>query len=85
MMAREPLPIKNTLSNLLIFCATVLLFYGLFLGATSVWVGLSHRHQEGFWAPVLAGIFLIALIVWLFARLVLGLTRALRRSDILKP
>ena len=85
MIPRHPFAFKHALYKSLILCAGLLLFYGLFLGATSVWVGLSHLPQEGFWAPLLAGALLIALIVWLYVRLVLGLTRALRRSDILNP
>jgi len=85
MIRRQPIPIKNALFKLLILCVTMILFYGLFLGATSVWVSLSHRHQEGFWAPALAGGLLIALFIWLYVRLVLALTRARKRSDILNP
>jgi hypothetical protein len=85
MIPRQPFSIRNALFKLLILCASLLLFYGLFLGATSLWVGLSHRQQEGFWAPTLAGGLLIVLIVWLYVRLVLALTRAMRRSDILNP
>jgi len=85
MIRRQPVPIKNALFKLLILFATLVLFYGLFLGATSVWVGLSQRHQEGFWAPALAGGLLIGLILWLYALLVLALTRAMKRSDILNP
>lgn len=85
MTAREPFSVKNTLFKVLVFCFTVLLFSGLFLGAVSIWVGLSHRHQDGFWAPALAGALLFALVLWLYFRLVSALFRAMRRSDILKP
>lgn len=85
MIPRDPFPIKNALYKLLMFCASLLLFFGFFLGAISVWVGLSHRHHEGFWAPALAGGLLIILFAWLYVRLVLSLTRAMRRFDILRP
>jgi hypothetical protein len=85
MIPRHLFPIRNALFKLSILCASLLFLCGLLIGITSVWVGLSHRHQEGFWAPALAGGLFIALIVWLYFRLVLTVRRALRRSDILYP
>lgn len=85
MTARRSFSIKKALFKLLILCAGLLLCYGLLLGAASVRVGLTHRQQEGFWAPILAGTLLIPILVWLYIRLVLGLRRAMRHSGILNP
>jgi len=85
MIPRRPFPVKHALCKVLLFCTSLLLFYSLFLGAVSVWVGLSHRNEEGFWAPLLAGLLFIALILWLYLRLVLALRRTMRHSDILNP
>jgi cytochrome c biogenesis protein CcdA len=85
MIPRHLFPLRNALFKFFGFCAGLLLFYGLLIGATSVWVGFSHRHQQGFWAPALAGTLLIVLIVWGFLRLLLAMKRVLRRSDILYP
>jgi uncharacterized membrane protein HdeD (DUF308 family) len=76
-------PVRNAFLKLAIHCASLLFFYSLFIGAISVWVGFNHRHQEGFWAPALAGVLFIALIAWLYFHLVFALKRARRRSDTL--
>jgi apolipoprotein N-acyltransferase len=85
MIPRPLFPLRNALFKLSVLCASLLFLYGLFIGVTSVWVGISQWHQQGFWAPVLAGALLIALIVWLYLRVVIAIRKALRRSDILYP
>jgi len=85
MIPRRPFPVKHALCKVALFCTGLLLFCTLFLGGASVWVGLSHRHEEGFWAPLLAGLLFMALTLWLYLRLFLALKRAMRHSDILNP
>lgn len=81
MISQNLFAARNLLFKLAVFCASLLWLYGLFIGVTAVWVGLNHRHQQGFWAPVLAGALFIALIAWLYFRLVFAVRRALKRSD----
>jgi uncharacterized membrane protein HdeD (DUF308 family) len=76
-------PLKNVFIKLLILCASLLLGYALFLGAVSLWVGLTHPGQNGSWVPVLSGALLIGLAVWFYVRLVASLLRSMKRSDIL--
>ena len=85
MIPRQPFPVKHALCKVVLFCSSLLLVSSLFLGGASVWVGLSHRQEAGSWAPLLAGLLLIALILWLYLRLVLSLRRTMRHSDILTP
>jgi cytochrome c biogenesis protein CcdA len=83
MNPRQRSPSKNLFIKLLIFCASLLLGYALFLGVLSVRVGLTHPSQDGSWLPIFAGVLLIGLALWFYFRLVGSLVRAMKRSDIL--
>jgi uncharacterized membrane protein HdeD (DUF308 family) len=62
----EPFPFKRlSLWFLLIFSGLIAAFL-VFLAAISIWMGLTHLNQDGFWMPLLVGIFCIAATVWLF-------------------
>jgi predicted membrane protein len=78
-------PFKNVFIKLLILCASLILGYALFLGVISLRVGLTHLAQNGSWVPVLAGVLIIGLAIWLYLRLVGSLVRTIKRSDILTP
>jgi membrane protein implicated in regulation of membrane protease activity len=85
MIPREPDPFKNLLLKILVLCAGLLLADALLVAATSLWVGLVHQDQRGFWVPIFAGSLLAVLAVWLFIRFLRAVLRAMRRSDILRP
>jgi len=75
MIHDEPFPFKQlSLWFLLIFCGLIAAFL-LFIALISVWVSLTHLHQDGFWMPLLVGIMGIGAAFWLFfifARFLLG-------------
>lgn len=76
---------KKKVFALVIASAGVLSACSVFLGVISIWIGLGHRHHQGFWAPVLAGTALIVLTLWAYLRLLLMLTKAMKHYDILNP
>ena len=39
--------------------------YSLFIGLWSVWIGITHGSQDGFWVPILAGGLLSLAMIWL--------------------
>jgi uncharacterized membrane protein HdeD (DUF308 family) len=75
MIHDEPFPFKQvSLWFLLLFCGLIAAFL-LFIALISVWVSLTHLHQDGFWMPLLVGIIGIGATFWLFiifARFILG-------------
>jgi uncharacterized membrane protein HdeD (DUF308 family) len=62
----EPFPFKRLgLWFILIFSGLIAAFL-IFLAAISIWMGLTNLNQDGFWMPLLVGIFCMAATVWLF-------------------
>jgi uncharacterized membrane protein HdeD (DUF308 family) len=55
----------------------------VFLGAVSLWVGLTHLARDGFWVPVTAGLLAIILVTALYVRLSRCLLGRLKDDDIL--
>ena len=75
MIHDEPFPYKQiSLWFLLIFCGVIAAFI-LFITIISIWVSLTHLHQDGFWMPLLVGVVGMSATLWLFfvlARFILG-------------
>ena len=75
MIHDEPFPYKQvSLWFLLIFCGVLAAFI-LFITIISIWVSLTHLHQDGFWMPLLVGVVGMGVTLWLFfvlARFILG-------------
>ena len=66
MIHDEPFPFKRfSLWIVLIFCGLIAAFL-VFLALISVWTGLTHLHQDGFWMPLMVGILGGFITLWLF-------------------
>jgi len=69
MIHNEPFPLKNYSLWLLLICAGLIFAYLFFMASISIWVGLTHLQQDGFWMPILAGTLIILVGFFLFYRL----------------
>ncbi|MGD2127525.1 MAG: hypothetical protein PVG99_15715 [Desulfobacteraceae bacterium] len=81
MIDREPLPLKNLSLFFAFLCCALFTAYVIFVGGVSIWVGLSHPQQDGFWMPILAGTLLIIAVFWLFLRLSKFIVTAMKQTD----
>jgi len=81
MISNEPLPLKNLGLWSLFFLAAFLAAYIIFAAMVSVWVGLTHVQQDGFWMPILTGIFVIIVVLWPFVRLSRLILNAMKEKD----
>ena len=81
MISREPLPLKNLGLWSLLLLSALLAGYITFASIVSIWVGLSHLHQDGFWMPVLAGILTMILVFWPFRRLSRLILNSMKEKD----
>ena len=81
MSSREPLPLKNLGLWSLLLLSALLAGYIIFVSIVSIWVGLSHLHQDGFWMPVLAGLLTMILVLWPFRRLSRLILNAMKEKD----
>ena len=66
MIHDEPFPFKRfSLWILLVFSGLIAAFL-VFLALISVWMGLTHLQQDGFWMPLMVGILCVVITLWLF-------------------
>lgn len=81
MTYQEPFPLKNLgLWSLLVFSA-LLTAYIVFVAIVSIWIGLDHSQQDGFWVPILAGTISMMLISWVFLRFSRFILNRMREKD----
>jgi len=83
MISREPFPWKHFFMWVLLIASGLLTAYITFLGAVSVWVGLSNRHEDGFFMPILAGCLAILAVFWFFFRISRFLLSHMKEKGIL--
>jgi hypothetical protein len=81
MISREPLPLKNMGLWSMLLLSALLVAYIIFASIVSIWVGLSHLHQDGFWMPILAGILTMILVLWPFRRLSRLILNSMKEKD----
>jgi uncharacterized membrane protein HdeD (DUF308 family) len=81
MISHEPLPLKNLGLWSLFLLFALLAAYIVFAAIVSIWVGLSHPQQDGFWMPIVAGILSIILVLWPFLRLSRLILNSLKEKD----
>ena len=81
MIKNDPLPLKSIVLRILLFCCALITAYILFISLVSVWVGLNHPQQQGFWMPVAAGAFFMIATLCLFWRLLRSVMRQLKEKD----
>lgn len=83
MIHSEPFPFKQlSLWSLLISSGLIAAFI-LFIALISVWVSLTHLQQDGFWMPLLAGIFCMGITLWLFFIFSKSILGRMKEKDII--
>ena len=83
MMSNEPMPLKNLLLWLLFCCCSIVVAYIFFVAFISIWIGFNHFEKDGFWVPVVAGIFSIVLVLLGFLRLSKSIHYQMKEKEIL--
>ncbi len=83
MIDHEPFPLKTLSLWFLLICCGLITAYIIFMGATSVWVGLNHLEEDGFWMPILIGIIFPMAILWLFLSFTKFVLNRLKEKDII--
>jgi hypothetical protein len=53
-----------------------------FVSIVSIWVGIEHPHQSGFWVPILAGTLSFAIIAWIFLAVTKSIRRQIKEDDL---
>ena len=83
MIHNEPLPLKNLSLWLLLIFSGLITAYLSFVAAISLWVGLAHLQQDGFWMPILVGTLILVISLWLFYRLTKIILNRTKEMDII--
>lgn len=81
MISHEPLPLKNLGLWSIFLLLALLTAYIIFAAIVSIWVGLSHVQQDGFWMPIVAGILCMVLVLWPFLRLCRLILNSMKEKD----
>lgn len=81
MITKDPLPLKSIILKILLFCCGLITAYILFVSLVSVWVGLNHPQQDGFWMPVATGAFFMIATLCLFLRLLKFVLNQVKEKD----
>ena len=84
MTTRQPMPLKSMGLYFLLLFVGIFSAYVSFLGATSIWVGLCHTRQDGFWMPILVGALFIIGTLLLFARLAKFVRNQMKERDLIE-
>jgi uncharacterized membrane protein HdeD (DUF308 family) len=53
-----------------------------FVSIVSVWVGIEHPNQAGFWVPILAGTLSFAITAWIFLAVTKSILRQIKEDDL---
>jgi uncharacterized membrane protein HdeD (DUF308 family) len=81
MISHEPFPLKTLgLWSVLVLCG-LFTTYIIVIAIVSIWVGLKHLQQDGFWMPVLAGTLSITVVLWLFLRFSRFILNRMKEKD----
>lgn len=57
--------------------------YACFVCLISIWVGLGHVGQAGFWVPLVSGILVFCAILWIFLRVTKRLLNYMEKEDMI--
>jgi len=69
MIHEDPLPFKTVFAWCFVILSGLIAAYIAFLSLISVWVGFTHIYRAGSWVPILVGIVLLTIVLWLYFRL----------------
>ena len=73
---------KICLWCLIVVCGMIAISL-VFTALVSLWTGITHTHQDGFWVPVLAGIIMLSAVLFLFMRVTKRILFHMKEEDVL--
>jgi len=82
MISGEPVSFKKIWLWSLIIALGLISTYIGFLSLVSIWIGLDHAHQAGFWVPVLVGTSFLMTIFYFFLRITRQILKHMKEEDV---
>jgi len=83
MIGKEPVSLKKISLWCLIAIFGIVAACLVFISVVSLWAGFVHMQQTGFWVPILGGVLLLVLVVFLFARATKRILSYMKEEDVL--
>jgi cytochrome c biogenesis protein CcdA len=80
----ELLPLKNIGLRIFLICLGLVISYIIFIALISINIGFQHLNQDGFWVPILAGVFFIAVCLWVFLIFLRFIVKQMKEKDIIE-
>lgn len=84
MIRDERGPLRNIALRILLICLGLIISYIIFIAIISINIGLHYLNQDGFWVPILAGIFSIAGCLWVFFIFSRYIVNQMKEKDIIE-
>jgi hypothetical protein len=84
MIEHKPFPLKKVTLWLILSLGALATAYIAFVSFVSVWVGISHMGEDGWWVPILGGALSATAISWLYYHAARIVRAQSREKDLLK-
>ncbi|MCK4782831.1 MAG: hypothetical protein KAV87_03700 [Desulfobacteraceae bacterium] len=83
MITQYSVPFKEICLWSLIIACGLIAAYLCFISLVSIWIGIGHIHQSGFWVPVLAGTSFLIAVFLAFLRIAKRILSHMKQKDAL--
>ncbi|MBU1902088.1 MAG: hypothetical protein KJ573_00680 [Proteobacteria bacterium] len=83
MIREDPFPVKKIFAWCFIIAGGLITAYIGLISLVSVWVGLTHIHLFGSWAPILAGTALLFIVSLVYFRVVRAILTRRNKEELL--
>jgi hypothetical protein len=85
MIMQYSMPFRYMCLWFLIIVCGVIAAYLCFISLVSIWIGIVHVHQSGWWAPVVAGTAFLIAVLLAFLRTSKNISTHMKQKDALLP
>jgi len=82
MITGEPVSLRKVWLWSLIIALGLISAYIAFLSLVSIWIGLDHTHQAGFWVPVLVGVSFLMTVFYFYLRIARHILKYMKEQDV---
>ncbi len=77
------MPLKDIILWCLIIACGMITVYLCFISLVSIWIGIAHSNQPGWWIPVLTGTCFFIAVFFAFLRTALYISSHIKKKDII--
>jgi hypothetical protein len=83
MIMQYSVPFKYIFLWCIIIACGMIAAYLCLISLVSIWIGIAHIHQSGWWAPVVAGTSFLVAVFLAFLRTAKNISNHIKQKDVL--